>query len=32
MNDRTEYRQLVQVKLASLGVDVSPAAPKGAAQ
>ena len=32
MNDRTEYRQLVQVKLASLGVDVSPAAQKGAAQ
>jgi predicted negative regulator of RcsB-dependent stress response len=32
MNERTEYRQLVQVKLASLGVDVSPAAPKEAAQ
>jgi predicted negative regulator of RcsB-dependent stress response len=32
MNDRTEYRQLVQVKLASLGIDVSPVAPKGAAQ
>jgi predicted negative regulator of RcsB-dependent stress response len=32
MNERTEYRQLVQVKLASLGVDVTPAAPKGAAQ
>ena len=32
MNERTEYRQLVRVKLASLGVDVSPAAPKGAAQ
>lgn len=32
MGERTEYRQLVQVKLASLGVDVSPAAPKGAAQ
>lgn len=26
MNARTEYRQLVQVKLASLGVDVTPAA------
>ena len=32
MNERTEYRQLVQVKLASLGVDVTPAAPKGSAQ
>jgi predicted negative regulator of RcsB-dependent stress response len=32
MNERTEYRQLVQVKLASLGVDVTPAAPAGASQ
>lgn len=32
MNERTEYRQLVQVKLAALGVDVGPVAPKGAAQ
>ena len=32
MNERIEYRQLVQVKLASLGVDVSPAAPKEVAQ
>jgi predicted negative regulator of RcsB-dependent stress response len=32
MKERTEYRQLVQVKLASLGVDVTPAAPQGATQ
>lgn len=32
MNERTEYRQLVQVKLASLGVNVAPSTKAGVAQ
>jgi predicted negative regulator of RcsB-dependent stress response len=32
MSDRTEYRQLVQVKLAALGVNVTPSATGGVAQ
>lgn len=32
MSDRTEYRQLVQVKLASLGVNVAPSTTSGVAQ
>lgn len=32
MSDRAEYRQLVQVKLASLGVNVTPQATSGVAQ
>ncbi len=32
MSDRTEYRQLVQVKLASLGVNVAPPTAGGVAQ
>lgn len=32
MNERTEYRQLVQVKLAALGVNVAPSTTSGVAQ
>jgi hypothetical protein len=32
MNERTEYRQLVQVKLAALGVNVAPSPTGGVAQ